>query len=221
MSNISPINKAQRLTEAEVHAAAEKIKEAGDKVSSIELYRHLGRGSLTTITNFLKSWRPGEEEKSTLPALISLPDVLKATGEQFIIKLWAESQKLAETELQSQREALRQAEAMANEKIEEAQAFSDEQAKQIDDLKVQIEVLIKEASESHDFFLIEEKKLRTELDKAKKGETIFEQRFIETEKQLNIKVEENKELKGQIKTLGKQRDYFFISSDRKISVFLS
>lgn len=184
MNNVSPINKAQRLTEAEVHAAAEELQEAGEKVSSIELYKRLGRGSLTTITNFLKTWNQGEEKISTLPALISLPDSLKITGEQLIIKVWTESQKMAEAELQSQREALRHAEAVASEKIEEAQAFSEEQAKQIEELKLQIEMLKKETGDSKECFLNEEKKMRNELDKAKKSETIFEQRLIETEKQL-------------------------------------
>lgn len=201
MNNVSPINKAQRLTEAEVHAAAEELQSTGGKVSCIEIYKHLGRGSLTTITNFLKTWNQEEEKTNTLPALVSLPDSLKAVSEQLIVKLWAESQKLAESELQTQREALRQAEAIAVDKIKEAQAFSEEQAKEIEALKDQCNTLKNEAGVAHEFFMSEENKLRAELSNARKGETIFEQRLIETEKQLKKAEEKINALVKDIETL--------------------
>ncbi len=138
MNNNSQISKAKRLTEEEVHAAAEELQLNGGKVGSIEVYRFLGRGSLTTITNFLRTWH--QEEKATaLPALIALPEALKKSAEQLIVKVWSESQALAEQELKSQQEALRQAEAIANEKIAEAKAFSEELAAQIETLEAQIE----------------------------------------------------------------------------------
>lgn len=184
MNNISQISKAKRLTEEEVHAAAEELQLSGGKVGSIEVYRHLGRGSLTTITNFLKTWH--QEEKTTaLPALIMLPEVLKKSAEQMIVKVWAESQALAEQELKSQQEALRQAEAIANEKIAEAEAFSEEQAAQIEALEAQIEELKKEKAKDHEYFLTEEKRLQKEIANGQKSEGILETRIFNTEKQLN------------------------------------
>jgi hypothetical protein len=148
MNNISQISKAKRLTEEEVHAAAEELQLNGGKVGSIEVYRFLGRGSLTTITNFLKTWHQ-EEKITTLPALILLPETLKKSTEQLIIKVWAESQALAEQELKSQQEALRQAEVIANEKIAEAEAFSEEQAARIEALEAEIEKTRIEMSEQY------------------------------------------------------------------------
>ncbi len=197
MNNVSQISKAKRLTEEEVHAAAEELQEAGVKVSSIEIYKFLGRGSLTTITNFLRTWHQ-EEQATTLPALIMLPDTLKKSAEQLIIKVWAESQVLAEQEINSQREALRQAEALANEKIAEAEAFSEEQAKQIEALETQIEKLKKEKADNQNFFLNEKKHLQSEIAQAKKGQVIFEQRFIETEKQLKKAEEKITQLEALI-----------------------
>jgi len=52
-------------------------KNADIKPSSIDVYKHFGRGSLTTIPNFLKTWHR-EESVIALPALISLPDTLAA-----------------------------------------------------------------------------------------------------------------------------------------------
>lgn len=185
MTNVSQISKAKRLTEEEVHEAAEELKESGIRPSSIEVYKFLGRGSLTTITNFLKTWNnPDEKATTTLPALIMLPDALKKSAEQLILKVWAESQDLAEHEINSQREALKQAEALANEKIAEAEAFSEEQSKQIEALEAQIDELKKEKAKDHDYFLQEEKRLQKEISNGQKSEGILETRIFNTEKQL-------------------------------------
>lgn len=197
MNNVSQISKAKRLSEEEVHAAAEELESNGVRVSSIELYKHLGRGSLTTITNFLRTWHP-EENATSLPNLTILPETLKKTAEQLLVKLWTESQELAEKEINTQREALRQAEALAKEKIAEAEAFSEEQSKQIEALEAEIELLKKEKEEDHVFFLSEEKRLQVEITHAKKGETIFEQRFIETNKQLESYQSKNERLQAEI-----------------------
>lgn len=173
MSNISQISKAPRLTEKEVHAAAEELQLNGGKVGSIDVYRYLGRGSLTTITNFLKTWNQ-EEKTPALPALIMLPEALKKTAELLIVKVWAESQALAEQELKSQQEALRQAEAMVNEKIAEAEAFSEEQARQIETLKTEIEEMEKDFGKSEEAYL----KTFTESK-------VLEEKLKETEKSLN------------------------------------
>lgn len=196
MNNISQISKAKRLTEEEIHAAAEELKESGIKVSSIEIYKFLGRGSLTTITNFLKTWKQDTLETTTLPSLIALPEALRKSTEQLVIKLWAESQELAEKEINSQREDLRQAEATANERIAEAQAFSEEQSKQIEALEARIDELKEEKSKDHGFFLTEEKRLQKEIEHAKKGEGILEQRIFENDKQLKDALEKIKELEA-------------------------
>ncbi|PPK63473.1 plasmid replication DNA-binding protein KfrA [Methylobacter tundripaludum] len=180
MNNISQISKAKRLTEEEVHTAAEELKENGVKVSSIEVYKFLGRGSLTTITNFLKTWNQ-EETTNTLPALISLPESLGKAAEQLIIKLWAESQILAEKEISSQREALRQAEVLAAEKIAEAEAFSEEQASQIEALETKIERLYTENNELKKAIDIEQ----DERHKAVCEKAVCEQKLNEAEKRFD------------------------------------
>lgn len=182
MNNISQISKAKRLTEEEVHAAAEELQLNGGKVGSIEVYRFLGRGSLTTITNFLKTWHQ-EEKVTALPALTLLPEALKKSAEQLIVKVWAESQAIAEQEIKSQQEALRQAEALANEKITEAEAFSEEQSKKIEALEIQIEELKAEKSKDHEFFesKIEELKKIITLSELKTAKQETENAILKNE----------------------------------------
>lgn len=185
MSNISQISKASRLTEKDVHEAAEELKESGIRPSSIEVYKFLGRGSLTTITNFLKTWNQEETHATALPALISLPEALIKSTEQLIVKVWAESQALAEKEISSQREALRQAEALANEKIAEAKAFSEVQAREIEALNNQIEKIYKDWEADHADML---KGIETEQDARQQSYTekaISEQKLREIEKQFD------------------------------------
>lgn len=192
MRNINLISKAKRLNEEEVHAAAEELLAAGEHVSSLAIYKFLGRGSLTTITNFLKTWNQIEQAAPTLPKLIELPEALKKATEQLILKVWLESQAIAEKELNGQREALRQTENLTREKIAEAEAFSEEQAKQIENLESQIEKLKDDKAEEidylkstieklreekekdHAFFLQEEEKLKKALGQAEKKEAIYE-----------------------------------------------
>ncbi|TAN71680.1 MAG: DNA-binding protein [Methylobacter sp.] len=180
MNNVTSITKAKRLTEEEVHAAAEELQSSGVKVSSIEVYRYLGRGSLTTITNFLKTWRQ-DDVVSALPAVLSLPDALSKAAEQLINKLWSESQALAEQEINSQREILKQAEALANEKIAEAEAFSEEQSKKIEALEYQIEAMsaeLIEQQQANQTLISENTSLKIKL------ETI-EQRSVELRNQFD------------------------------------
>ncbi len=184
MNNISQISKAKRLTEEEVHTAAEELQESDIKVSSIEVYKFLGRGSLTTITNFLKTWQQ-EEQIKTLPALITLPEALKKSAEQMIIRVWAESQELAEKEINGQRDALRQAETQANEKISEAEAFSEEQSKQIEALETQIEAIKRDRDEQHADWIKTIEKEQEDRHQAVMKNAVCEQKLHEAEKQFN------------------------------------
>ncbi|TRW98991.1 DNA-binding protein [Candidatus Methylobacter oryzae] len=185
MNNISQISKAKRLTEEEVHEAAEALQENGVKVSSIEVYKFLGRGSLTTITNFLKTWKQENTDVNTLPALIALPEALKKSTEQLLIKLWAESQELAEKEINSQREALRQAEAAALEKITEAQAFSDEQSRQIERLEAEIEQLKEDHEQTFQSWKAEIKKEQDWRQEAVVAENVSKSKLLDAEKRLD------------------------------------
>ncbi|MDP3876524.1 MAG: DNA-binding protein [Methylobacter sp.] len=186
MNNVSQINKAKRLSEEEVHAAAEELKESGIRPSSIEVYKFLGRGSLTTITNFLKTWDQADIQAATLPALAILPDTLKKAAELMIIKVWTESQELAEQEIKSQRDALHQAELKAVEKIAEAEAFSEEQSKQIEALENQIEAMQKDHDNKQTEFLKKIEAEHEEKNQAMIKIAVYEEKLHEKEKQFDF-----------------------------------
>jgi len=186
MNNVSQINKAKKLSEEEVHAAAEELKESGIRPSSIEVYKFLGRGSLTTITNFLKTWDQADIQAATLPALAILPDTLKKAAELMIIKVWTESQELAEQEIKSQRDALHQAELKAVEKIAEAEAFSEEQSKQIEALENQIEAMQKDHDNKQTEFLKKIEAEHEEKNQAMIKIAVYEEKLHEKEKQFDF-----------------------------------
>ena len=213
MSNITQI-KAARLTENEVHNAIKEILEEGDKPTSLNILKVLGRGSLTTITKFINTFNQDNktEEANTLPALTELPVELTKFSEQLIIKVWSESQTIANRDIEIQREALHQAELKAEARIKEAELFSEEQAKKIEILENNYDTDIKnlkERIESTTKVLIERNALNQELNtknavlkSEKEGlENNLKEIGISSEKAYNMQEDQIRELKEKIRRL--------------------
>ena len=137
MNNITPITKASRLTEKEVHEAAQNLIDNEEILSSLSLLRALGRGSLTTITKYLGTFHKENNysENFSTPAFSELPDVLNRTTKLLAIKIWTEAQVIANKDLESQRDALQHAAKLSADRIKEAEEFSDEQAKRLEELE--------------------------------------------------------------------------------------
>ena len=66
MNTVTLISKSPRLTEIEVHEAAQSLIDENQVVSSLSLLRILGRGSLTTITKHMSSFNKTIESLNTL-----------------------------------------------------------------------------------------------------------------------------------------------------------
>ena len=130
---------AIRLTEEEVHTACIDIASQGERPSSLNLLDKLGRGSLTTITKYLNSWNASDDAQvikaESLPAVIKLPDELSKEGEDLLKKMWNVAKNITDSELDIQREALKQAEIANQSKVEEAFKFSEAQAMKIERLE--------------------------------------------------------------------------------------
>jgi chromosome segregation ATPase len=128
-----------RLTEKDVHAACIDIAAQGERPTAINLLEHLGRGSLTTISKYLNSWKATDQAQSTkaetLPAVVNLPPELAKDGEDLIKKAWHTAKTIADAELEIQREALKQAEAINQALIDEAYKFSEDQEAKIEQLE--------------------------------------------------------------------------------------
>lgn len=136
-NNVTQITKASRLTEQEVHEAAQNLIDNEEIVTSLTLLKALGRGSLTTITKYLSTFNKenSESEYPSNPAFTELPETLNRSTKLLAIKIWTESQAIANKELESQRDALQHTAKQGAERIKEAEEFSDEQAKRIEELE--------------------------------------------------------------------------------------
>lgn len=134
---------SQRLTEEEVHAACADIAAKGERPTALKLLDYLGRGSLTTISKYLNSWTKTEEAQAidaqALPAVVQLPEELSKDGNDLLKKIWNIAKGIAVSELDVQKEALKQAEKDSLARVEEAFAFSEAQSLKIERLEASLE----------------------------------------------------------------------------------
>lgn len=137
MNNVTSITKAGRLTEKEVHEAAQNLIDNEELLSSLSLLKALGRGSLTTITKYLGTFHKENDrsEDFSSPTFSELPDGLSRSTKLLAIKIWTEAQVIANKDLESQRDALQHAAKLSADRIKEAEEFSDEQAKRLEELE--------------------------------------------------------------------------------------
>ncbi|NOR71772.1 MAG: hypothetical protein GQ532_19145 [Methylomarinum sp.] len=149
MSAITLVNKSPRLTETEVHEAAQSLIDESQVVSSLSLLRILGRGSLTTITKYMSSFNRNNTDLNNLtPSFTEIPESLARSTRLLAIKIWAESQEIANKELESQREVLQQAVKVSTDRVKEAEIFSDEQTKRLEEIERNYEEKIEELKTS-------------------------------------------------------------------------
>lgn len=131
------------LREDAVHIACDKIRARGERVTTNSVYDELGqRGGFQTIQKYLKTWEAKNSaelgEIKNLPISAEVPESIKDFGNNVIKTFWNEAKGRAEADLDSQREAFRQAEAAMNAKIEDVATFSEQQSETIEVLRKQI-----------------------------------------------------------------------------------
>ena len=146
MTNVTSINKSPRLSESEVHQAAQNLIDSGEPISSLALLKALKRGSLTTITKYMSTFRNGESEslEKEISIFTEIPETLSRSTKLLAIKIWTESQELSNKELENQRELLQQAAKLSSDRVKEAELFSDEQAKRLEEMEKNYEQEIEE-----------------------------------------------------------------------------
>ena len=146
---------SQRLTEAEVHTACAELAAQGERPTALTLLGKLGRGSLSTISKHLNSWRSSADAQAlnanTLPITVVLPQELEKIGDELLKKLWSLAKTLTDAELENQREALRQTELANQTKVEEAFAFSEAQTlklERIEDESARLQVQLSQTQQA-------------------------------------------------------------------------
>jgi len=198
MTNVTPINKAPRLTEQEVHQAAQNLIDSGEVVSSLTLLRALGRGSLTTITKYMSTFNQGNEDSQhpELSSFTEIPETLSRSTKLLAIKIWTESQQIANKELENRREVLQKAAQLSAERVKEAEAFSDEQTKRLEEIEQGYGQEIEELRNSLNISNTELKEKTERLNR-----TIIELEIAKNENDsLKITVQETKNQLSELKT---------------------
>lgn len=198
MTNVTPFNKAPRLSEQEVHQAAQNLIDAGESLSSLTLLRELGRGSLTTITKYLGTFNKGhQEDRDFDPGFITeVPETLFRSTKLLAIKIWTESQEIANKELESQREVLQQAVKLSTDRVKEAELFSDEQSKRLEDIEQNYKDKIAGLTQTLDTLNSELKENRESL-----GQAVINLEISKTENNaLRLASTEMKERLGELKS---------------------
>lgn len=200
MNNVTSITKAARLTEKEVHEAAQNLIDNDEVLSSLSLLKALGRGSLTTITKYLGTFHKenNQSESFSTPGFTELPDSLSRTTKLLAIKIWTEAQAIANKDLESQRDALQHAAKLSADRIKEAEEFSDEQAKRLEELeriyvedneelKQTVSVLNLELENKKDEF----NQIVTKYEVLKNEQLLLTENFKKIEKQISDTKTEN------------------------------
>ena len=123
-----------KLTDDQIFTAADELVAEGEKATVAAVRAYLGRGSLTTITKALKTWR--EARKTSNDSVPSAPDNLVSRFTSLANGVWRDAYTAAELVFKGEKDALEsqmqeqatELEAMtriadaANEKIEEQEA---------------------------------------------------------------------------------------------------
>jgi chromosome segregation ATPase len=132
------------VSKEEVAAAAQAVRDTGKKPTLQRVREHLGRGSYTTIGEYLKAWKATDttsEPAMTEPVPTSLDERMQALRSE----LWTHAVELANGRLAAERQSLeaertrfevemREASELADDltlKLETAQAHGQDLAKQL------------------------------------------------------------------------------------------
>jgi hypothetical protein len=103
---------APRLTEQVVHAVCAELAQQGEDPTTLKLHAKLGRGSLTTITKYLKSWGSTEDQKAgMMPKDIDLWEHVVELGKlRVLYEISLAELSTIRAELQTSNQALLEAE---------------------------------------------------------------------------------------------------------------
>ena len=93
-----------KLTDDQIFAAADELIAGGEKATVAAVRASLGRGSLTTITKALKTWREARQtSKESVPAA---PDELTTRFTLLANSVWRDAYTAAELTFKGEKDAL-------------------------------------------------------------------------------------------------------------------
>ena len=126
------------ITTADIHAAADRIAEAGQHPTLAAVRSALGGGSFTTISEAMKGWKAAQAA-AVAPLREAAPAAVTERMGELAAEVWGVAIGMANDRLASEREALE----VARQEMEQAQAeaveLADQVAADLDAARAQIE----------------------------------------------------------------------------------
>jgi len=119
------------LTVEEIHAAADGLDAQGLRPTLQAVRKALGRGSFTTISDAMSSWRPPQTAVATTDDPV--PEVVSERGEAFAQQVWALAMAAAEQRVAAQKEELAAERAELVATRDEAVALADAITAELDE----------------------------------------------------------------------------------------
>ena len=138
---------SKRINKETIFKAARELQEKDEKVTTLTLHKHLGHGSYTTISKYLKAWEAegeAQEDAAQVPAVIDTPDAIAQEGNRLVSKIWTTARQMSLDELEVQRAALDAKAATLQEETAQAIDMADATAAENERLRDRIEHLEKE-----------------------------------------------------------------------------
>jgi len=179
---------SQRLTEQDVHNAAQTLIDDGQQASALAVFKQLERGSLTTITKHLKTFHNERVLIDEPLQALHLPDHLSQSAQKLIEQMWQHSNVIAHEQLLEKEHALITQEKALEKKAVEQASVQEEQLKTIDMLKKD---LARQDMQIH--------KLQASMDSAQNKIDKQSQKITESNQKILSLSEQKGFLEGQIK----------------------
>lgn len=172
------------ITDKDIFAAAEDMQAAGQRPTQTNIREKLGGGSFATIGPALKRWRDERSEESEL-AEVELPPELAEAISTLGGRVWQSAISVAESRLNSERDALAAVREELDAEVREAQeavgALEDEAL----ELTTQIHTLEDRAAELTEEASRRENELLQARGEVAKVEAVYQERVSGLEARLN------------------------------------
>lgn len=125
------------ISREDVFNAANDLVANDQRPTILAVHKLIGRGSFTTISNYLKQWESEHTVESSAHLDVDLPEVIASDAQVFVKRLWSIATNHADAQIQHERDALRQREGEVQEEMKQAVDMANESADRIEQLEEQ------------------------------------------------------------------------------------
>jgi len=148
------------ITPEQIYAVADELAAEGKKTTLSNVRKVIGSGSFTTISDAMTEWR--ENQKEILqPIREAPPESIATRVNNLSAEIWTIAVQLANSRLNSEREALKNDRAEIEATRKEAVGLADEISDELDALKVLYEKAVTEGRQATEQLVAQQEKTLT------------------------------------------------------------